>query len=1156
MKSLINLLVFFGLLSGMYFQANAQQKEKTLLWRISGNGLQQSSYLFGTVHLKAKKLFNFPDSLYAAIDNTEVFALEVNPDSMNNMVSAYANKLLNKKEDTKDNKKKEKTLREILTPAELKTLRESLSADSDIDPDELTVKQAYLMKDKLLTQKPRKDDLPTFMDAFLYSIAKDKGKAVAGVEHIEDQLNLLETMDFSDADPKKIATYVSNGSSVQDKMIQVYISKDLEELQKISDIIPKKQADLLLTARNKNMLRSMDSIMRLHSLFCAVGALHLPGKQGLITLLRGKGYTVTPVISEDFINGADYTFKTGGSNWVNITSAQDGYTIKMPGQPNEVNTGSGTVVMKLYYDLGTSMCYVTNHTNIPQSTSISEDELMDAAAAKMTIDGKKIGHKDITVGELKGREYSFTGKSEIKYRVQMLANKTDMYMLMAYSQAALKNTDSFFRSFRLITKMSSANKATAFDDILLSVSLPDNKPTRDVSYSQDSADKQTMYTIVDPTIGNYYFIVCSEPKIGYNYNNDTVFLSNVKTYLDSKNITATIENNRYRGYKCYDYVTSAFSGMKIKGKLLFCGNRQYSILAQAPDNEQGLAAADSFLQSIRIKTAYPDAIHKEVSDNEQFSCFVPSPLIRKTIETDNDDTTQPSAATYKSYDQITLMTYLISSQQINPYYWKTDDTTMLKTLLDQSKVKSDSTPVYSYSSANGLPNGELITYKKYSEKIHRVKVIADGRTLYTLDCTYPISLKDNKRIDSFYSTFRVLKKDKQALQTSPDLLLTDLHSKDSLTRTCALKALSEVTFTKADAQALIRAVITEHPADTSNPFATVTTFRLFNILKEFGSDIPMQQLEQLYQHPMVVDRGQQFQVLNMMAMQKDSIATYAKVKELLLKSPPTKGGAYAVTARFNQHPQLSKTLFPELLQQCADSVMGYMVCNLACRLIDSSYLLKKDLERYIPLIITKSKELRNNKSHWASSTVVDLLSHLGTKEAMDEIKQYQYSFENYLRYAAIEVLVDSQQRPDPGALDSIASDKYYRLRLYHLLNDKNVAGYYPAKYLTQQYFAESYMSEVDDDDYYGNITYVGMRTELYKGQKQKFYLYKAEYTDGDSTTYYMGVAGPFNNDPKQVTIDYDESACGFSADPLDMKQLDNQLKVYLIKKKINDSRQE
>jgi hypothetical protein len=64
--------------------ANAQQRtaEKTLLWRISGNGSKTASYLYGTMHLRDTRLFNFTDSLYVALEQCERLALEFQPDSV------------------------------------------------------------------------------------------------------------------------------------------------------------------------------------------------------------------------------------------------------------------------------------------------------------------------------------------------------------------------------------------------------------------------------------------------------------------------------------------------------------------------------------------------------------------------------------------------------------------------------------------------------------------------------------------------------------------------------------------------------------------------------------------------------------------------------------------------------------------------------------------------------------------------------------------------------------------------------------------------------------------------------------------------------------------------------------------------------------------
>ena len=53
-----------------------------LLWKISGNGLKKPSYLFGTMHLKDKRVFDFSDSVLVKLDECPAFAMEILPDSI------------------------------------------------------------------------------------------------------------------------------------------------------------------------------------------------------------------------------------------------------------------------------------------------------------------------------------------------------------------------------------------------------------------------------------------------------------------------------------------------------------------------------------------------------------------------------------------------------------------------------------------------------------------------------------------------------------------------------------------------------------------------------------------------------------------------------------------------------------------------------------------------------------------------------------------------------------------------------------------------------------------------------------------------------------------------------------------------------------------
>ena len=57
------------------------QSEKSLLWEISGNGLETSSYLYGTMHVSKKIAFRLDDVFYEALDKSEIVALESDPET-------------------------------------------------------------------------------------------------------------------------------------------------------------------------------------------------------------------------------------------------------------------------------------------------------------------------------------------------------------------------------------------------------------------------------------------------------------------------------------------------------------------------------------------------------------------------------------------------------------------------------------------------------------------------------------------------------------------------------------------------------------------------------------------------------------------------------------------------------------------------------------------------------------------------------------------------------------------------------------------------------------------------------------------------------------------------------------------------------------------
>ena len=83
----------------------------------------------------------------------------------------------------------------------------------------------------------------------------------------------------------------------QATLLNHYLSKDLKSLYEFSESMPKDfgDSDFLLKDRNEKWVQVIPELMRKQSQFIAVGALHLPGPDGVISLLQKQGYTVKPV---------------------------------------------------------------------------------------------------------------------------------------------------------------------------------------------------------------------------------------------------------------------------------------------------------------------------------------------------------------------------------------------------------------------------------------------------------------------------------------------------------------------------------------------------------------------------------------------------------------------------------------------------------------------------------------------------------------------------------------------------------------------------------------------------------------------------------------------------------------------------------------------
>lgn len=148
----------------------------------------------------------------------------------------------------------------------------------------------------------------TVLDMFIYQTGRKYNKKIVGLEEVRGSIIPLMQLRGDDAKPKEenllILTKILKNRNFNDALKELYREKDIVMLDSIYKLmISKKAHDVFITNRNKIMTKSIDSLAKKGSLFSAVGAAHLAGKEGIIELLRAKGYTVKPIFDAFSENG-------------------------------------------------------------------------------------------------------------------------------------------------------------------------------------------------------------------------------------------------------------------------------------------------------------------------------------------------------------------------------------------------------------------------------------------------------------------------------------------------------------------------------------------------------------------------------------------------------------------------------------------------------------------------------------------------------------------------------------------------------------------------------------------------------------------------------------------------------------------------------------
>lgn len=292
-----------ALLSKVEAQAAKIANGGHLLWRVDVPG-KAPSWLFGTMHMSDPRVVALPADAQDAFDGASTVVIETTDIlDQKRVMAAFAERPdLTMFTDGG-------SLETLLSPDDLATLRDGLSERG------IPFASVRLMKPWMLAavvalpacELSRKAGGAPVLDQKLAQDASAAGKEVAGLETVNDQLgamaslpmelhvqSLIETLKLGDRIDDVIETMIVLYTQGRTGMFWPFFRAVLPSAVGGEAGYAAFQ-ETMVSARNRTMAERSRPFIDKGGAFIAVGALHLPGDDGLVALLTDSGYAVTPV---------------------------------------------------------------------------------------------------------------------------------------------------------------------------------------------------------------------------------------------------------------------------------------------------------------------------------------------------------------------------------------------------------------------------------------------------------------------------------------------------------------------------------------------------------------------------------------------------------------------------------------------------------------------------------------------------------------------------------------------------------------------------------------------------------------------------------------------------------------------------------------------
>lgn len=262
--------------------------QASLLWKISGQDLDQPSYLFGTIHLICQNEFYTDERIEQAFASTDALMLELDAESPNTMMQmqqlmfnptgAY--------------------LGDHLNDEQLEKTDTFFTENFGVGLAQIGVLKPLALNSMVLMASMDCTDVVSY-ESYFTGLAHDSDAPIYELETVQFQMSIFDDIPVGEQ-VGWLWEMINDMDAVSEQFGELqaaYLNEDMDALLALMKEDPQfaDHYEALLDQRNVNWVEPIREQIHQQSTFIAVGAGHLPGEMGVVELLREAGYTVEAV---------------------------------------------------------------------------------------------------------------------------------------------------------------------------------------------------------------------------------------------------------------------------------------------------------------------------------------------------------------------------------------------------------------------------------------------------------------------------------------------------------------------------------------------------------------------------------------------------------------------------------------------------------------------------------------------------------------------------------------------------------------------------------------------------------------------------------------------------------------------------------------------